>query len=80
MCLIFSLVYRLIDSTVKIIGEYWVSNGSPSVLQDSLLALLPLYMDEVVKLNHNKAQMIQKPDPTTASIISGLGTFIDPNI
>lgn len=68
------------DSTVKIIREYWVSNGSPSVLQDSLLALLPLYIDEVGKLNHNKTRMIQKPDRNTPSIISSLGAFIDPYI
>lgn len=55
-----------------------MSNGSPSVRQDSLLALLPLYIDEVGKLNHNKTRTIQKPDHNTPSIISSLRAFIDP--
>lgn len=50
------------------------------MLQDSLLALLPPYTDEMGKLNHDKTQMIQEPDPTPASIISSLWAFMGPYI
>lgn len=81
MCLIFrSLVYRLVDTIVKIIEEYWVSNGSPGVIQDNLPALLTLYIDQGGELNRNKRQCSRKPDPTSASTIFSLGTFIDPYI